>query len=407
VTERHVVPTLVSLFTGAGGMDIGLERAGWRTVVAADIDADCVASLDASRSAAIPIGTLSESHHLAEARIFKTDIRDLTGADLRPPGVPLDWRPSLLAGGPPCQPWSSAGLQRGLLDVRGRLIDHMIRLTRELRPRLVLFENVRGLVTALGPTGHPGEALQLIKRAFEDLGYATTFAMLNAANYGAAQRRVRLFMMASDQPPLPRFPEPTHDRAAHEGLGGSHKPWVTLGEFLNNLSKLDPADVVRPTERQQVNLARLVPGTGVRTKGRVENNRPGGHWGYRQDSFLADLSLPARTIRAASTPDWIRLPDGTHRRLTWRECAVIQGFPVDWRFVGTVASKFRQIGNAVQADVAEAVGRALFAALHTASSEEELTSAPLPPELVRRVKYTAAEHRTNGEHRIRVRALVT
>jgi DNA (cytosine-5)-methyltransferase 1 len=93
--------------------------------------------------------------------------------------------------------------------------------------------------------------------------------------------------------------------------------------------------------------------------------------------------------------------------LTWRECAAIQGFPPAWQFTGTVASRFRQIGNAVQADVARAVGESLLDYLRSGPTRMPPASAPLPPEFGRRVRYTVAEHRTNGAHRKRVRARVT
>jgi DNA (cytosine-5)-methyltransferase 1 len=282
----------------------------------------------------------------------------------------------------------------------------MVRLTDELQPRFVLFENVRGLVTAVGPSGQPGEALELLRREFEGIGYATTFATVNAADYGASQRRVRLLMLATADHELPTFPDPTHGRADKILLDGDRKPWVTLGELLAGLPEPDPSDVVRPTPRRAEELEALAPGTGIRTGGVIESNRPGGHWGYRQDCFLADPSLPSRTIRAASTPDWIRLSDGSLRRLTWRECAALQGFPMEWQFAGTSASRFRQIGNAVQADVAQAVGEHLLGYLYSGPTRVAPTSAPWPPEFGRRVRYTVAEHRTNGAHRRRVRASV-
>ncbi|MGH3923526.1 MAG: DNA cytosine methyltransferase [Pseudonocardiaceae bacterium] len=150
-------------------------------------------------------------------------------------------------------------------------------------------------------------------------------------------------------------------------------------------------------------LSALQPGTGLRSQGIVEANRPGGHWGYRQDCFVADLALPARTIRAASTPDWIRQQDGRSlRRLTWRECAGLQGFPTGWRFTGTVASRFRQIGNAVQGDVAAALGAVLLSALSQERSARP-RSAEWPAEFHRRVRYTAMEDRVNGAYRAAAR----
>ena len=130
--------------------------------------------------------------------------------------------------------------------------------------------------------------------------------------------------------------------------------------------------------------------------------RPGGHWGYRQDSFRADLSLPSRTIRAASTPDWIRLEgDSDLRRLTWRECAVLQGFPTQWQFEGTTTSRFTQIGNAVQTDVARAMGSAIREALSAGVQDVKPEMPPWPQYLLDRVKYTESEQRVNGTLRVR------
>jgi len=398
--------SFVSLFSGAGGLDVGLERAGWKPVVATDFDTDCVATLTASRDARLPVEAISNRTFLDGTRIVHSDIADVCAADLRPADAPPSWRPALVAGGPPCQPWSSAGLQRGFADPRGQLVEHFIRLVGDLRPHFVLMENVRGLVTAVGPSGKPGEALQLIQQGLADVGYASAVALLNAADYGAAQRRVRLFLVASSDHALPSFPPPSHQFADEMTLLDSRAPWVSLGELLATLPAPDPEDVVRPKGERARQLAALEPGTGLRTEGRVESNRPGGHWGYRQDCFVADPSLPSRTIRAASTPDWVKEPDGSLRRLTWRECAALQGFPRGWHFTGTIASRFRQIGNAVQTNVAEAMGRALLTALAAGPADQPPSSPPWPAEFHRRVRYTVSEHRVNGDHRVRVRASV-
>jgi DNA (cytosine-5)-methyltransferase 1 len=276
----------------------------------------------------------------------------------------------------------------------------MLRLVQELQPRYVLLENVRGLVTALGPTRRPGEVLESIQTDLGELGFASRVATLNAADYGAPQRRVRLILIATADHALPAFPSPTHGKTPD---GSTLKPWVTLGEALLGLPAPAPEQVVVPTGVRAAELEALSAGQGLRTGGRVEANRPGGHWGYRQDSFQADPTLPSRTIRAAATPDWIRGPDGRLRRLTPQECAVLQGLPADWPLRGGQASVFRQIGNAVQVDVAQALGETLLAALRRGKAAVPEQTPPWPPELLRRVRYTAAEHRTNAEHRVRVR----
>lgn len=396
----------MSLFSGAGGLDVGLEQAGWETVAATDFDADCVATLNNSRGARIRVSGERGRRYLSSASVLEADVGALTASDLRPVRS-TRWRPDLVAGGPPCQPWSSAGLQQGFSDPRGQLMHHFIRLVDELRPRFVLMENVRGLVTAIGPNGMPGEALRLIQSGLEDIGYASIVGTLNAADFGAAQRRVRLFLVASSDHRLPSFPEPTHADAKKPDLLNVHrKPWMTLGELLETLLPPEPDDVVRPTGEKGRQLEMLTPGTGLRTSGRVESNRPGGHWGYRQDSFLADPGLPSRTIRAAATPDWIRDDEGMLRRLTWRECAALQGFPKDWQFSGTAASRFRQIGNAVQTMSARAMGQVILGALAAGRVRTPPVSPPWPTEFQRRVRYTASEHRVNGAHRVRVRAKV-
>lgn len=388
-------PRYVSLFSGAGGLDIGLEQAGWHTATVTDIDRDSVDTLLAAQAAEIAIDGGPRTF-LSGTRIIEADVSELHGPDLWAPSEPLP----LLVGGPPCQPWSSAGSQRGLGDPRGSLLLEMLRLVGELRPELVLMENVQGLVTARGWTGTHGEVLMSIQNDLTDLGYASRVALLNAADYGAAQRRVRLILFASRTHALPETPVPSHARD-----GASALPWRTLGQLIADLGAADEADIVRPRGTRADDLRALEPGTGLKTQGRVMANRPSGQWGYRQDSFLADLALPSRTIRAASTPDWVRLPgESDLRRLTWRECAALQGFPAEWPFAGNNTSRFRQIGNAVQTDMARAAGTALMASHLIGPAATSPITPEWPADLRRRVRYTLAEHRVNGHLRQRPQA---
>lgn len=398
-------PTVIDLFSGAGGLSAGLEAAGWQTVSAVEQDDDCVETLRATKAQRIRIGR-SARRYLEHTKIVHEDVCKTTRKGLVPEGVSSRWRPDLLAGGPPCQPFSSAGRMRGLEDARGQLFVEFVRLAEELRPRFILFENVAGLVTAKGPDGAPGGALELVQESFEEIGYACRFALLNAADFGAPQRRVRLFMLASCDEKLPDFPEPEFAKEpAEAGLFDRRlRPWRTLGEFLATQSEPAPGDIVRPTAKRAGEMRDLKPGTGLRAVGIVEANRPSGHWGYRQDCFLADPSLPARTIRAASTPDWVRCNDGSLRRLTWRECAGLQGFPTAWDFRGTIASRFRQIGNAVQVNMATVLGRALADAAAQRRRARPV-SAEWPVSFHRRVRYTAMEERVNGAHREAARQL--
>ncbi len=388
--------TVVSLFTGAGGLDLGLEQAGFRTVSAVDNEPDCARTLRNNQAAIIRHG--DGPPYLEGAKVIHAGIETLQPADLRPSSADRNWVPDLMAGGPPCQPFSSSGKMLSVGDPRGRLFEDFVRMAEGLKPRLILFENVRGLVTARGPKGEPGEVLDMVRGAFEEVGYATTFALLNAADYGCPQRRVRCFMMATRCTRLPEFPEATNSELPTPGLFGGLPKWVSLGEYLATLTPPSNEEIVRPTERLAALLAGVAAGSGLKSAGARETTRPGGHWGYRQGTFIADLAQPARTVTASASQDWIRLPDGSLRRLTLRECAGLQGFPPEWHFAGPVASKFRQVGNAVPSVFGRVLGRALIEALE-GGRRPKPDSAPLPHGFQLAITYTRREHARNGESR--------
>lgn len=394
----------VSLFSGAGGLDIGLEQAGFHTLFAVDNDEDAVRTLQLNQAAGIPVG--NGRTFLQGAVILPAcGIETVTADQLRPRGVGASWVPDLMAGGPPCQPFSSSGKMLSLEDPRGRLFEHFVRLAAALRPKLILFENVRGLVTARGPRGEPGEAIRLVKDAFEGIGYATSFALLNAADYGVPQRRVRCFMMATRCTALPTFPEPTHAETPTNSLFDLRLPWVSLGELLATQPPPTEEEVVRPTPRLAEQLGKVPDGSGLKSAGAREATRPGGHWGYRQGTFIADLKQPARTITASASQDWVRLPDSSLRRLTLRECAAIQGFPGQWQFAGPLAGRFRLVGNAVPVTFGRILGYALVSALQEGDRSRP-ASAPFPAEFEAAIAYTRREQARNGASRVEARRKV-
>jgi DNA (cytosine-5)-methyltransferase 1 len=392
-------PTVMSLFAGAGGLDAGLEEAGFETRLAIELDADAVATLQATKAARLPVDG-GRRKHLAKARIHRADLTTITKREFAELWGSED-PPDLLAGGPPCQSFSSAGKQLGTDDERGRLFRDFVRAARALRPSLILFENVQGLVTARDESGQVGGVLRSIQAAFEGAGYACSFALVNAADYGAPQRRVRLVMLGSRRHELPEFPPPaTH---AKDGGLGELGSWVSLEEALAGFPVLGSPDAVWANEEMEEKLAAVPLGKGIRVGGAVENNRPSGHWGYRQDGFVADPRLPARTIRAATTPDWLRMADGRHRRLTWQECTRLQGFPEGWSFQGGIVGRLRQIGNAVPVELARALGKQARFALDVGEMRRNASpsSREWPTAFTRRIRYTDAEHRVNGHLRKR------
>lgn len=374
----------ISMFSGAGGLDLGFEQAGWTRCFASDLDADAVATLRANTKAQ------------NRACIGQDDIRDLTAPDVIARAGVARGDLDAIVGGPPCQSWSSAGHQMGLADERGQLFRHFIKLANSLDPRFIIMENVRGLLTARGLDGEPGSALALLREDLRQEGWQTTVSLLNAADYGVAQRRVRLFVIAHRSGDCPTFPEPTHSKE----LSNWRKPWVTLKQRLSNLT-ISEDDIIRPTPKLAAQLAQIKPGSGVKSPGKAEATRPGGHWGYKQGAFIADPDLPARTVTASTAQDWIIDEHGL-RRLCPRECAALQSFPASWKWEGKRASVYRQIGNAVPPKLAKAVASAIADHLTREAPTERVAVtelAPLDIRLTAAIAYTKRDDARNGESR--------
>lgn len=309
-SEPSRAPVAIDLFCGAGGLTVAVESAGWSTAAAVDHDRTAVATLAATQAARVAVPGQRGRTFLHGTQLISAEIADVRGRDLRTAGVGARWRPDLLAGGPACQPFSSARRQRGLEDPRGPLFVDFVRLADELRPRFVLFENVHSLRTGRTPDGRPGGVLELVQQSFEELGYPCRFPVWNASDYGAAQRRVRRFMLAIRSEALPDSPAPTHARDAQGDLLRGLRPWVKLGEFLANRSHLtlEATYVVRTSATRLADLLALAPGTGLRSRGIVEANRPGGHGGTAKTALLPTRASPLvrsarpRRLTGSSSP---------------------------------------------------------------------------------------------------------
>ncbi len=378
-------PLYVSLFSGAGGLDIGLERAGFRAVSLCEIEPIFCETLRANQDRVLADGQT----YLKKARVFNADIREMSAKDLA-----ADARVDLVVGGPPCQSFSSSGKQLSVLDPRGLLVNEFIRLIDEIQPRMFLFENVRGLVTARDASGEPGGVIHSLFEHFQDLGYSCRTALLNAADYGAPQRRVRCFILGSRRGTAPLFPEPTHQKTADM----FHKPWVSLRSFLETWADPDSTQYIYPTAALARELRRIPDGSGLISPGRTETTRPGGHWGYRQGTFISDLDLPARTVTGSASQDWIRW-QGVLRRLTLEEIKLIQGFPRDWNIIGTKAQRFKQVGNAVPTVFGKLLGDVLhaFLASYPSAPPEKLE---IPNAFKNYIDYTKKDHERNASCRV-------
>lgn len=377
-------PKYVSLFTGAGGLDIGLERAGLKAVSLCEIEKVFCDTLHENQQLQHAGGI----DYFAGAVINNADICEVTGRDLS-----LGCEVDLVVGGPPCQAFSSSGKQLSVLDARGTLVHEFVRVVDELKPRMFLFENVRGLVTARDSSGEPGGVVCDLLEQFNEIGYSCRATLLNSADYGSHQRRVRCFILASRQGRAPVFPEATHQKSSDILFPN----WRTLGEFLKEHADTDEANYTFPTKELSEQLNGIPDGSGIKSMGTAEPTRPGGHWGYRQGTFIADQNLPARTVTGSASQDWIR-HDKVLRRLTLREVMLLQGFPSDWHLLGTKAQKYKQVGNAVPAVFGELLGAVILDHLanYPSSPPERLE---IPKLFMGYIDYTKRDHARNASAR--------
>ncbi len=389
----------VSIFTGAGGLDIGFERAGFDIISTLEIHPKYCETILLNQSKKIPIDGTTEGRTFYQGtKVVNADIATVCGDDLISRNDTID----CLIGGPPCQAFSSAGKQQSIFDKRGTLVYEYFRILSELKPKTFLFENVRGIVTAKGKNAEPGEIIVELLSLFSNAGYNCRVALLNAAEYGAYQRRVRCFIIGSNIAAAPLFPNPEYAEIEEISLipEMNRRKWRTLGEFLDKYADQDESAWIRPTEELAKQLSSLPSGKGLKSIGRVEATRPSGHWGYRQGTFIADLSKPARTVTGSSSQDWIRMSDGSLRRLTLKEIAGLQGFPREWEFCGSKADRYQQVGNAVPTVFGEVLGKTLAEYLRGGYQFMPVSNDPeLPKNIREAIRYTKYDNERNGAYR--------
>lgn len=293
---------VISLFSGCGGLDLGFKNAGFDIVWANDVFEDAAETYRHNIGDHIIVGDISA--------ISSDQIPDCDG----------------VIGGFPCQGFSMANMGRTVDDHRNKLYLEFVRVVREKRPRFFVAENVKGILT-LGK----GAVFEKIKSDFAACGYEVFQKLFNAADYGVPQKRERviLFGLRSDlvKDAVVAFPpQPTHSGAATLPDGLSR--WFSCGEALETIPEPD------------------VPNNLPNHKGTKYKLRFNGYLGHRE----IDPHQPAPTITARGDEKGgvviIHHPNN-HRRLTVREAATIQSFPLDFVFCGTNTSGYRQIGNAV------------------------------------------------------------
>ncbi len=394
-----------SFFSGAMGLDLGLEHAGVAPTLAVETDRWCRETIRRNRPAVQLSG--------------QGDVTRLTGADLRRIRG-FDGDVHLMVGGPPCQSFSPGGKRAALSDPRGNLIYEYLRLIREVQPRFFVLENVANLVTAairhrpikdrpgkrwnlssyergqasmdaealaMEPDELSGSAVRQLLSDMHSLGYAVVFGVLDAAEVGAPQHRLRLIMHGARDGSPPPLPAPTHG----SGTSG-RQPFATVREAIHDLCS-DPGPHSEYGE-EMARFFRLVPEGGNWRSLPVELHRAalggayeagGGKTGFFR-RLAWDAPTPTITGKANRKGSAICHPEAT-RPLSVRECARLQGFPDDWAFTGAMNQQYMQIGNAVPLHLGRAVGEAFARdATPGAGSSRQQTATDIEAMLQRAVQ---------------------
>jgi DNA (cytosine-5)-methyltransferase 1 len=322
--ESGAEATIVSLFAGAGGLDLGFKKAGFRTIWANEYD----------KSIAPSFRNYFKDVTLDTRSITDIDVSEVPFAD----GI---------IGGPPCQSWSEAGARRGMDDSRGKLFLDYIRIINHIRPKFFVAENVHGLVH-----GRNLDAFEQILASFKQCGYDVSYRVLKASDYGVPQDRERVFIVGlrADLGLHFAWPEPLETK-------------ITLRQAIGDLETFElGAGPIPNHETTHIGFSPI-----FMSRNRVRS------WDEQSYTILAsDRHIPLHPSAPKMIPDedaagmkkFVPGQEDLYRRLSIRECARVQTFPDDYEFLYSVPRiGYKMIGNAVPVELAYHVAKAVKMAL--------------------------------------------
>lgn len=352
----------MSFFSGALGLDLGLEEAGLEPVSYNEIEKRFCETIRLNKP---------------EVPLYECDIRDLTAKELLKTHGLKKGELFVIAGGPPCQSFSTAGKRKSLEDDRGNVFLHYIDLIEGMKPKFAIIENVRGLLSAplkhrphnLRGEGHkklsvaesPGGALAHIVARLEKAGYRVSFTLYNAANFGVPQSRERVIMLASREGKEIPFLSPTHSEK-----DDSLPPWRTTKDAIWDLRNRKNLEHTKFPEKR-LRFYRLLK-AGQNWKNlpiKLQKEAMGNSFysGGGKTGFLRRLNWnkPSPTLVTSPTMPATDLCHPTKDRpLSVEEYARIQTFPESHIFSGNTLDKYKQLGNAVPCGLGKAVGEHLI-----------------------------------------------
>lgn len=378
----------ISLFSGAGGMDLGIEAAGFNVVFSVEIDPLAVATLNTNRSRYFP--NLPSLIPLDITQLEPSDV--LRAVDTGPEEI------DLLVGGPPCVAFSKSGFhleyKRQGHDPRAGLLEHYVRFIEGIRPRAFIAENVFGLAYQ----NQSAVPFARFLSRLTGLGYCVSHAVLNAADFGVPQNRQRLFIIGARDGQQLSFPVPSHWGHHERRVKPIHAdcllPHRTAGEALAGLrAEPEVGEVVNGKYGHL--LSDIPPGKNYLFYTEHEGHpAPLFRWRSRYWTFLLKLdpNRPSPTIQAQPGP-YVGPFHWENRRLRVPELKRLQGFPDDYQLCGNRRQIQLQIGNSVPPRLAQAVAESVM--LQLAGGERPEISWPNQPVLpgLREQHITAAAER--------------
>ncbi len=322
---------VISLFSGAGGLDLGFEQAGFEIAMANEYDKTIWATY--------------ERNH--KAPLIKGDIRNIKESDF-----PSDI--DGIIGGPPCQSWSEAGALRGINDSRGQLFFDYIRILKDKKPKFFLAENVSGMLA-----NRHSEAVQNILNMFKECGYDVSLTLVNASDYGVPQDRKRVFYIGfrNDLNIKFQFPAPTT---------ASIESKRTLKDAILDLHGKEVPALSKNKTNVNLKILNHEYFTGAYSTIFMSRNRVRA---WDEPAFTVQASgrqcqlhpqAPKMKKIGLNKCQFIEGKENLYRRLTVRECARVQGFPDDFEFIYTdVDDGYKMVGNAVPVELARIIATAI------------------------------------------------
>jgi DNA (cytosine-5)-methyltransferase 1 len=344
-------PKVISLFTGAMGLDLGLEAAGFETIACVENEKNCIATIKTNKPK-IPvyenITEVSPSKILSDLKLVPGEV-------------------DLVAGGPPCQAFSTAGKRRSLEDFRGNMIVRYLEYIEVIQPKYFILENVRGILSAKlanTPSEYkeyealedtPGSVIYFLTKEFNKLGYKVSFSLFDASYYGVPQKRERFIMFGTKSLTEVAIPFPTTKDAP-----------LTVRDAIGDLKDIE--HIYIPLREKHVKyLAMLKSGQYWKHLPEdMQKEAMGKSFGLQggKTGFYRRLNWdkPSPTVVThPSMPATMLVHPDEMRPLSIQEYARIQQFPDDWIFAGKPIAVYKQIGNAVPVGLGLMAGKAIKA----------------------------------------------